>query len=205
MDTFWLKIAGAAVGVVVIIIVASSFLSNEVNEALEPETGFSDQVEKDRRFLDKPEVVEAPVEQQPAVDAVAPPQDPARTRPVQVVSAEEMAAIEAAEQAAKRIPDVLYFKPLDEIEAFEAEKLLNAAVPGRSVGRLQVGYKQLMVDPCRQIIQRWPDSFYAFQAKRLLADLPENQQRKYRVTEEEKDLTRFFKPRDGTQAMQFKE
>ena len=69
MNTFWLKIAGVVVGVAAIIIVASNFLSDEVDKALEPETGFSDQVEKDRRFLEKPEEVEVPAEQQPPVEA----------------------------------------------------------------------------------------------------------------------------------------
>jgi hypothetical protein len=193
MNTFWLKIAGVAVGVVAIIIVASNFLSEEVDKALEPETGFSDQVEKDRRFLEKPEEVEVPTEQQPPAEVVKPVDDPPRLPPNRPVVQEQ------------KIPDVLYFKPLGEIEKIEAERLINAAVPGRSVGRLQVGYKQLMVDPCREIIRRWPDSFYAFQAKRMLADLPERFQDRYRVTEQERDLSRFFKPREGTVPMQFKE
>ncbi len=100
----------------------------------------------------------------------------------------------------------MYFKPLDEIDKIEAERLWNVAVPGYSIGRLPaMGFKGLSVDPCRQIIKRWPDSFYAFQAKRMLGSLPERYQMRYKVTDEEKDLTRFFKPRKGTQPMQFKE
>lgn len=193
MNTFWLKIAGVAVGVAAIIIVASSFLSDEVDKALEPETGFSDQVDKDRRFLDKPEAVKPP-EQEPVVEPV---DDNRQTGPAQVV--------QPVQPAPPEQPKVLYFKPLGEIETVEAERMINAAVPGRSVGRLQVGYKQLMVDPCREIIRRWPDSFYAYQAKRMLADLPERFQRQYNVTEEEKDLSRFSVQRAGTQAMQFEE
>ncbi len=93
MNTFWLKIAGLAVGVAVIIIVASNFLSEEVDEALEPEKTFSDQVEQDRKnFLAEPEEVKLPPDQQTG-SAPEPPVDESRTRPVKVVSAEEMAAI----------------------------------------------------------------------------------------------------------------
>jgi len=203
MNTFWLKIAALAVGVVVLIIVASNFFSKEVDEALEPKTGFYDQAEKDKQnFLAEPHEVKQPAEQQPTVEANKPPEDSNFTRPVKVVSPEEMAAMEEAQ----KIPDVLYFKPLGEIDKIEAERLFNVAVPGYSIGRLpMMGYKGLSVDPCRQIIKRWPDSFYAFQAKRLLANLPERYQKRYNVTAEEKDLTRFFKPREGTVAMQFKE
>jgi hypothetical protein len=59
------------------------------------------------------------------------------------------------------------------------------------------GFK-LMVDTCRQIIQRWPDSWYAYRAKQLLADMPPRFQKRYRVTEEEVSLSRFAKPRPGT-------
>jgi len=195
MNTFWLKIAGVAVGVAAIIIVASSFLSDEVDKALEPETGFSDQVEQDRKnFSAKPEPVRLPPDQQPPAEAPDPVDDPPRLPP---------ATVEIPEQ---KIPEILYFKPLGEIESIEVERLWGMAVPGYSIGRLPaMGYKGLSVDPCRQIIKRWPDSFYAFQAKRMLGSLPERYQMRYKVTAEERDLSRFFKPREGTQSMQFKE
>jgi hypothetical protein len=96
-------------------------------------------------------------------------------------------------------PTVLYFKPLDEIDNIEAERLLSVAVPGRSIGRLPMTGSKLMVDNCRQIIRRWPDSFFAYRAKQLLADLPERDQRRYNVTKEELDVSRFAKSRPGTQ------
>ena len=103
------------------------------------------------------------------------------------------------------MPTVLYFKPLSEIETIEAERLLNVAVPGRSIGRLPgTGYK-LMVDNCREIIRRWPDSFYAFRAKQLLADMPERYQKRYNVTKKELDMSRFTKSRPGTQPVKVEE
>jgi hypothetical protein len=71
-------------------------------------------------------------------------------------------------------------------------------VPGRSIGRLPMTGFGLMVDTCRQIIQRWPDSWYAYRAKQLLADMPPRFQKQYRVTEEEVNLSMFAKPRLGT-------
>jgi hypothetical protein len=60
----------------------------------------------------------------------------------------------------------------------------------RKMGRLpgiRLGYKN-MVDHCREIIRRWPDSKYAFNAKRLLADIPERYRKMYNITKEEIDL-----------------
>jgi hypothetical protein len=56
------------------------------------------------------------------------------------------------------------------------------------MGRLPVmGYGQ-MVKTCRDIIRRWPESEYAFYAKRALADLPERYRKMYNITKEEIDL-----------------
>jgi outer membrane protein assembly factor BamD (BamD/ComL family) len=51
---------------------------------------------------------------------------------------------------------------------------------------------KLMVDYCRQIIERWPKSVYAFQAKRMLADIPERYKKMYNVTEKEMDVSSFY-------------
>jgi len=109
------------------------------------------------------------------------------------------------QQVAKPEPTVLYFQPLSEIEQIEAEKLLNVAVPGRSIGRLPMTGFSLMVPNCRQIIQRWPESQYAYQAKRLLADLPPRYQTRYNVTKEEMDVSMFYQQRPGTQPFTMEE
>jgi hypothetical protein len=100
----------------------------------------------------------------------------------------------------------VYFKELGEIDQIEASRLLNVAVPGRSIGRLpKIGSKLLMVDSCRTIIRRWPDSQFAYKAKQLLADLPERYQKRYKVTEEEKDVSMFAEQRPGTKPFTIKE
>ena len=74
---------------------------------------------------------------------------------------------------------------------------MNVAVPGYSLGSLQVGYK-LMIDNCRQILSKWPDSTYAYRAKVMIIEMPQRHRQRYNVTADELDLSRFAKPRSGT-------
>jgi hypothetical protein len=191
MDTFWLKIVGFAV-LVVGVIVLIGFLTSGTKE---PEKTFYDQVEEDKqKFLAEPQPLE--VQEKTQV-------------PEQKQDAEIKEVAEPVPPAQKQVeqpkPTVLYFKPLSEIEQVEAEKLLNVAVPGRSIGRLPMTGFSLMVPNCRQIIKRWPESRYAYQAKRLLADLPPRYQTRYRVTKEEIDVSMFYKQRPGTQPFTMEE
>ena len=191
MDTFWLKIVGFTVLVVGVIILIG-FLASGTKE---PEKTFYDQVEEDRqKFLAEPQPLRVPEKTQV----------PEQT---QVVESKEAAepVVPVQKQVVQPKPTVLYFKPLSEIEQVEAEKLLNVAVPGRSIGRLPMTGFNLMVPNCRQIIQRWPDSQYAYQARRLLADLPVRYQTRYNVTKEEIDLSMYYTQRPGTQPFTMEE
>jgi type IV secretory pathway VirB10-like protein len=191
MNTFWLKVAGVAIGIFVVIILAAMFTSGD-NQRPEPpeqpQRTIYDQAEEDKqKFLAKPEEVVPNQQQTPPNRTTQPAQQPV-TRP-------------------QRLPEPvqLYFKELDEIDKIQAEQLLNVAVPGRSIGRLPMTGYNLMVDNCRQIIRKWPDSYYAYQAHRLFADLPERYKQRYKVTEEEMDISRFTKPRPGTKPFTIKE
>ncbi len=191
METFWLKIVGFAV-LVVGVIVLIGFLASGTKE---PEKTFYDQVEEDKqRFLAEPQPLEVPEKTQVQEQN-------------QVVESKEVAepVPSVQRQVEEPKPTVLYFKPLSEIEQIEAEKLLNVAVPGRSIGRLPMTGFNLMVPNCRQIIKRWPESHYAYQAKRLLADLPPRYQTRYNVTKEEIDVSMFYKQRPGTQPFTMEE
>lgn len=193
MNTFWLKIAGLAVVVVVVIVLIGVFSSPEGSQpatesADEPGSGqrtFYDQVEEDKKeFLAEPQAAreqviqqKQPAENKTAAKPIQPPEEPTQ----------------------------LYFAPLSETERIEAERLLNVAVPGRSIGRLPwTGYK-LMVDNCRRIISKWPDSWYAYRAKQLLADMPERFRPRYKITQEELDVSEFTKPRPGTKPFSVKD
>ena len=187
MNTFWLKIAALAVVVVIVIVLIGVFSSSEksrpaAESANEPETKqktFYDQVEKDKeKFLAEPQPVKEQVREQNQPADNQTPAEPVRP------------AVKPAQ---------LYFRPLSEIDNIEAERLLNVAVPGRSIGRLPIATDyQLMVEPCRQIISKWPDSWYAYNAKKMLIDMPERLRPRYKITKEELDISEFTKQRPGT-------
>jgi len=203
MNTFWLKIAVLAVVVVVVIVLIGVFTSSErsrpaAESADEPETKqktFYDQAEKDReKFLAEPRSLEEMAEE----PAEEPAQEPVKEQvKEQNQPADNQTPAGSVQPPAK--PTQLYFRPLSEIDKIEAERLLNVAVPGRSLGRLPMtGYK-LMVDCCRQIISKWPDSWYAYRAKQLLIDMPERFRERYKITKEELDISEFTKQRPGTE------
>jgi type IV secretory pathway VirB10-like protein len=196
MNTFWLKIAAAAVAAVVAIVLVSMLTSGTDSGPKEPpppEKTFYDQAEQDKqKFLAEPKPLE---NQQQAPAPQAPAENQTQAAPVQP-------AVEPPQPAE---PTIIYVKELSEIDAIEAERLLNVAVPGRSIGRLPVTSYKLMVDSCRQIIQRWPDSWYAYNAKRMLADMPQRDQQRYSVTKDELDMSRFAKPRPETKPFTIKE
>jgi len=176
MNTFWLKMAGIVVvilGVIILVNVLSS--SGRKPEAEHKPRTLYESAERDRnKFLTKPKPADSGEQ-----ESKSPGQRPTMQTP----------------KPPKTV--TLYFSELSEIDKIEAERYLNVAVPGRSIGRLQVGFK-LMVENCRRIIERWPDSWYAYRAKQMLADMPVRFRRRYHITEEELDLSRFAEPKPGT-------
>ncbi|MHC4060295.1 MAG: hypothetical protein ACYSR6_01615 [Planctomycetota bacterium] len=185
MSTFWLKAAGVVVVVVGSIIVVLALLPSGNEPTPEPQPGqktFYDVTQEDReKFLTEPKPANS-VDQKPPTPTYEPNEST------------------GVAQHTPKPPETvtLYFSELSEIEKIEAERLLQVAVPGRSIGRLPTTGFNLMVQTCRQIIQRWPDSWYAYRAKQMLADMPERFRPRYRITEEELDLSRFAEPRPGT-------
>jgi len=158
MNTFQLKIAGFAIVVAGLIVLVKVFLPSETEPEPKPKTFYDVVEEDDRRLRAEPRFR----------DQAAQSQD--QTRPVE--------------------PEKPQFKELDQIEKIQAEKLFNLALQERKMGRLpgvKLGFKK-MVDHCREIIQRWPDSEYAFKAKRMLADIPPRYRKRYNITDEEIDL-----------------
>lgn len=191
MNTFWLKIAGIAVVAVVLIILVGTFTGGEDNQPKEPpeeEKGIYDMAERDKnKFLTEPEPVEP--------DSQDPPSQPDTTVANQTDSPPAQPPKPVQEPPK---PVTLYFKPLNEIDEVEASRYLNAATPARSTARFRIGVKN-MVDNCRRIIKRWPDSWYAYKAKLMLDDIPERYHEQYKITEQERDVSMFTKPRPGTQ------
>jgi hypothetical protein len=193
MNTFWLKIALLAVLAVGVVVLVSVFTSGTPDtEPERPAKTFYDQAEEDKeKFLTKPQALDT--QGQPAIPKTE--QAP--------VGTERVESAPPVQKPAE--PTIFYFKPLSEIDMIEAERLLSVAVPGRSIGRLPMTGYNLMVDNCRQIIRRWPDSLYAYKAKQLLADLPERYQTRYSITKKELDMSRFAESRPGTKPYKVEE
>ena len=170
MDTFWLKIVGFAVLVVVAIVLIGILASG----TKEPQKTIYDQWEQDdKELLAEPQYKEPPV---PTPST----QQPAQTPSVQPSS--QAVPDKPTEQPKPQ------FKELEMEDEIEAQKIWIWVENQRKMGRLPVmGYGQ-MVKGCRDIIQRWPESKYAFFAKRALADLPERYRKQYNITDEEIDL-----------------
>ena len=109
MNTFWLKIAGAAIVVVMIFLLVTTFTSNGTPEPEESEQtpgNFYEQVQKDREeFSELPQPADSQNHNQ--VTANQTPPEKIQPVPAQPKPAE---------------PVVLYFKPIGEIEEIEAER-----------------------------------------------------------------------------------
>jgi len=207
MNTLWLKIAGVAIVVVAIIVVIGKFRSGRTtpaparqtqSEQAEKPKGFYGMVDRDKQFLEEPKAAGEQKAEQPQE-----PVPETQTQPVQQPA-------QAPTQPAGRTPGVvlpsdiikpttLYFKPLEEMEDIQAQELLPWATTGRSLGRLPFLQYGLMVKACRQIEERWPDSWYAFRAKQMLEEIAERYAANYKITEQELDISRFLKPKRGTE------
>jgi len=187
MNTFWLKIAGAVIAVILIFVLVLTFTSGSTEEPVQPEQpakpkNFAQQVEADReKFSNLPQPVDTQDQNQTTVNVP-------ETQTVQPVPAPPK-PVE---------PITLYFKPMNETDEIEATRFYNVAVQDRSIGRLPgTGYK-LMVDNCRRIIEKWPDSIYAYKSKQMMADLREQYKQRYNITPEEIDVSMYSKKREGT-------
>lgn len=157
MNTFWLKAAGGIVIVVVLLIVVNKFKSSfSQPKPPEPKTIYDQFAEDDKRLRAEPNAN--------------------RTR-----RSVEPGTSERYE------PNAADFKELSDEERVDAEKLFEMAMFQRKEARLpgmSGGYK-MMVDYCRQIIQKYPDTEYGFKARRILGDMPARFRQQYNVTEEE--------------------
>jgi len=208
MNTIWLKIAGAAVVVVIVIIVIGNYRSKDspapVPEEKDKPKTFYDMADRDKQLNEAPKPVEQPPAQpvqepapqpqpEPQVQQQQPPppQPHPLGRPPGVVYPSDLKG-----------PTTLYFMPMSEEDDIAAQQLLPVATTGRSIGRLPVMPYTLMNKACLQIEERWPDSWYAFRAKQMLEEITWYQDRyaqMYKITPQRLDISRFLKPRRGTE------
>jgi len=91
---------------------------------------------------------------------------------------------EAIEQSVQKPPKP---EPDDDlnIEEMEAERLYILAETQYKIGgKMGMSFKK-MVDTCREIITRYPETSFAPKARTLLRRLPERHRKLYNVTDEE--------------------
>jgi hypothetical protein len=199
MDSIWVKIAGVAVVVVVVIVVLGRFGGDGSSPATQPQnesgraTTVYDKFEQDKQFGEEPKPVIEQIQPPPVAESQTPSEPPAG-QPSEPMQPPGVILPSSITQ-----PTVLHFRPLDETEEIQAQQLLPWAVAGRSIGRLPMMQYGPMVRACRDILQRWPESWYAFRAKQMLEEIAERYAANYNITPQEMDISRFMKPRRGTQ------
>ena len=194
MNSIWLKIGGAAVVVVLVIVVLGRYGGDKpAPEPTAEDKTFYDMADRDKQFGQEPKPTAEPVAepQTPPEQPVQQPPQPDQQPVAQVPGVVLPSSITQ--------PTTLHFKPLEENDDIAAQQLLPWATTGRSLGRLPVLQYGLMVKACRQIEERWPDSWYAFRAKQMLEEVSERYAANYKITPQELDITRFLKPRQGTE------
>lgn len=163
MNSSWLKIAVLVVVVTVIAILVRNFLPSktQTQSQVEPKSFYEVIEEDDRRLRAEPT-----------------PQQPSKQRNPQAEKPTELTGL-------PQQPAGPQFRELSETGKIEAERLFEMALAQRKMGRLPgVSYKQ-MVDYCRQIIEKFPDSVYAYKARRMLHDIPQRYRKQYNITDEE--------------------
>jgi hypothetical protein len=160
--------------IVVGLVVLVQKVSNSMNKPKPKAKTFYDVIKKDdERLRAEPEPVATP-QPEPKPEKVTEPAQP------------------QAEQPKPVKPAPPQFKTLTEIEQVEAERLFEWALNCRKQGRLPgIGYKN-MVDVCRDIISRFPQTNYDYKARRILADIPERYRSRYNITEEEINLSNSY-------------
>ncbi len=157
--------AGFAVVVLVLVVLVKVFSTSETEPKTKPKTVYEVWEQDDERLRAEPEFK-------------APPET-------------DQSQSQKTEQVVVQKPEPKpQFKELSFEDEFQAGKLFNLAVQERKMGRLpgiKLGYKN-MVDHCREIIRRWPDSEYAFKARRMIRDIPQRYRKRYNITDEEINL-----------------
>lgn len=170
MNTFWLKVAGAGVLAVVVLIVAGQFTGGDKKEAAQEEpvgSGAANVYEQDERDHER---LNAPI--QVATPETPPAQAEATTDPSPLP---EFAKLTMEQQVA-------------------AERLWEMTETEFKIGRKPMMSFGNCVKHARQIIEQFPGSEYAIRAKRVLNDIVEMRDQyksQYHITDEELDMGAF--------------
>ncbi len=176
MDTFWLKLA------IVIIVIAAVFIGYtllkpaENTEPKEPPKTIYDMAKQDRKnLLAEPNATDFEKNQstQTAQQTETEPEKPAA-------------------------PMTLYFKEVSEIDKIQADNILATIPTFRTIGRMPFTGYNVMVQSCRQLMQKFPGTIYDYKARRALAQIPQRYWDRYKITDKEVSLDYFKTPRPDT-------
>jgi type IV secretory pathway VirB10-like protein len=213
MNTIWLKLAAVAVAIVIAIVVVSKFTSSDKpapapqakSEQSQKPATFYDKADRDKKFGEAPKLVEQPTAQPAQEPAPQPEPQPAQQPPAQPPAQPAGRPAGVVYPSDLKGPTTLYFTKMSEEDDIQAQQILPYATAGRSMGRLPIMQYGLMMKACRQIEERWPDSWYAFRAKQMMEEITtysDRYEKQYSITPKELDISRFMKPRQGTEARQ---
>ena len=163
MNTFWLKIAGAGVVVLILLVIAGQFFSDKDKKSPAPETATADkkpahdiyeQFKRDDKQMDAPVTLQQPAKQTPAKPRAK----------LRELSTDQDAA---------------------------AQKMYEWIKTERKMSRLPMFTYTKMVRFCREMIKTYPGTKYEIMARRVLAEVPEHKWKQYNITQKEVDTGDF--------------
>ncbi len=174
MNTFWLKMAGFAVVVVVLIVLVNVFTGpmpteqvQDDEQTVQQEQAEESASESQRESLEDRSSRRALERQQKSV-------------PNRIDAMRQRGVVEQpSEPVRQKVQDL-------EIEdEVQAERLYQMAVTSSKIARKPMMTYKKMVDYCRQIIQSYPNSIQAEKSRQLLREMPRRDRKMYKVTNEE--------------------
>jgi hypothetical protein len=194
MSTFWSKMIIFAVIIVALVVAVKKF--SGMKPAEQQKTIYEQFADDDKRLRAEPGAEKAKAAELPAGTEVAKPaniEQPAKAQETAKTEAQPAAASQTKPEAEvvemppiKAITEPLpEFKELEPEDEVRASQLFEMAMAERKRGRLpMMGFKN-MVDYCREIIKNYPESEYAYKARRMLGDIPQRFRERYNITEAE--------------------
>jgi len=165
MNTFWLKIAVLVVVVLLGGILISKFFSSEIDKATDLEAAAERHEAAETKLQDQLQEAQTQAEQKKEQEETAP-------TPPRITSL-------PTTPPPQTVPD-----DDDIVSSVEAERLYNMALTQYKIGRKLMTFKK-MVDYCRELFDKYPNSPEAAKARVLMRNMPERYRELYNVTEQE--------------------
>ena len=179
MNKFWLKIGIFAAIVVGLIVLVSVFSSYESEPKPKPKTVYDIWEEDDKRLRAELEGEDEQLKAERRRDR--------RTRKGR--RQRNRLTKETEQRSEVKQTDRQQQGKVSAEDELQAQRLFEMALFHRKAGRLPVMSFKKMVDYCREIITKYPNSSYAPKARRMLRDIPQRFRKQYNITDEEMGLS----------------